>query len=429
MVMKIYVIRGVDPENGERFKVTLGALSERDALLRYKKRNPNKAEWSLSVTPAKCEGCDIYEAHSVPYGAKFRTVYKSGINNSFDCNEYAAIPRVLTRLDFLMLFRSFLCVDEKGDKYQTYARSWCVLEDERKGEKKMNIANELDLAIKRSEGHEGYTGYQVGKREYLGYMSNCEWDDFLLGMPERAKKEFGEGSGRELKEVGHRPPKMACYGSSSRLIYMLSSHKENFYFEEKLPTTVGGKAHLDGFMKEDGRYVFVEAKCREPYSAKYKKVSDAYRDLYGYISRNMAGLIDIECSESDSEGDMSVSFFCEGEKIEHFDLKQMICHLLGIATGVLSGKYDNRQIDFIYLLYDPTDLEIEGNAGERIAKIYARECYECASVDFATLFGTVLRYLRDERNVGYMSEDDVDALCLRFTFSLCSQELYPDLIG
>ena len=75
-------------------------------------------------------------------------------------------------------------------------------------------------------------------------------------MPETARIEYGAGDGGELEEKDGRPPKMASFGSSSRMIYNLSNKKDGFHFEKKLPTTVGGTANLDGFYEDDARYIF-----------------------------------------------------------------------------------------------------------------------------------------------------------------------------
>ena len=94
----------------------------------------------------------------------------------------------------------------------------------------MNIVEKLDLAIKSKEigTTEGFYAvpYKGGTLNKPTYMINEEWNDFLSDMPEAARKEYGEGDGDELKEKDGRPPKMASFGSSSRMIYNLSKEKE-----------------------------------------------------------------------------------------------------------------------------------------------------------------------------------------------------------
>ena len=125
---------------------------------------------------------------------------------------------------------------------------------------------------------------------------------------------------------------------------------------------------------------------------------------------------------------MNVQYFANDEKLERFDLKQMICHLLGIATGILNGTLKRKQTDFIYLLYDPTELDIEPEAKAEIYTIYERTCYECNLIDFAELFRVILEFLIETKFESSMSQDELDDVILKFTFTLASQEFYPLLL-
>lgn len=297
----------------------------------------------------------------------------------------------------------------------------------------MSITEALDLAIKMNEMGSIDGAYVTLDEDNKSisrqaYMTNEEWNCFLADMPTEARNEYSAGGGDELSEKGGRPPKMASYGSSSRMIYNLSRNKAGFHFEKKLPTTVGGKANLDGFCDDGGRYIFVEAKCHEPYSTKRSSVSKAYLELYDYINENMSGLLQIDAEPSKCGRYLNVDFYAEGEKLLYFDLKQMICHLLGIATGILKGTLKIKQTDFIYLLYDPTELDIAPEAKEKIDEIYLRTCYECNLVDFAELFRVIIEFLAETELVGVLSSEDIYNIILKFTFTLASQDFYPILI-
>ena len=296
----------------------------------------------------------------------------------------------------------------------------------------MNIVEKLDLAIKRKEigTTDGYyvVPYKNGILHKPTYMTNDEWQAFLCAMPSEARREYGEGDGDELKEKDGRPPKMASYGSSSRMIYQLSHQKEGFHFEKKLATTVGGTANLDGFYEDDHRYIFVEAKCHEPYTAKNVSVSKCYQRLYEYLNARMLGNLHIDMETSKCGRYLNVAYWANGEMLVRFDMKQMICHLLGIATGMLKGSLNAKQTDFIYLLYDPTELDVEPEAKQAIDEIYARTCYECNLVDFAELYRAILDFLRAENFSGTASDEQIDDMVLKFTFTLASQELYAILI-
>ena len=292
----------------------------------------------------------------------------------------------------------------------------------------MNISKALDLAIKVAETKITNGGYLVGEKEYNTYMTNAEWEIFKGSILPYALDEYGAGGGDELAEKNGRPPKMACYGSSSRMIYMLSRHKEKFHYEKKFSTTVGGTANLDGFYEDDNRYIFVEAKCHEHYSTKSNSVSKSYEKLYNFINEQMAGNVEIAMKTSKCGRYFDVEYFADGEKLEHFDMKQMICHLLGIATGLLKSELEQKQIDFIYLLYNPTELDLAKNIKEAVDAIYERTCYECNLVDFATLLRVILAFLKSEKYGDVISDEKIDEIICKFTFSLASQEFYPILL-
>ena len=302
----------------------------------------------------------------------------------------------------------------------------------------MTIAEKLDLAIKLKVTGTTDGAYVIergnGEKIFKAtYMTKTEWTAFEADMKAnalqpKAHTEYGKGGGDELTEKNGRPPKMASYGSSSRMIYMLSRSKDGFHYEKKLPTTVGGTANLDGFYEDDNRCVFVEAKCHEPYTVKKNAVSTCYAKLYEYINERMVGSIHIQAEMSKCGRYMNVDYYADGEKLERFDMKQMICHLLGIATGMIKGTLERKQIDFIYLLYDPTELDIESDVKEAIDAIYERTCYECNLVDFAELFRVILEFLIETKFHGAMSNEEVDDMVLKFTFTLASQDFYPVLM-
>lgn len=287
-----------------------------------------------------------------------------------------------------------------------------------------DIAKVLDLAIKL---HETADMQEMWDEKHPTYMSRFAWEKFKDTMHEAARNEFGEGSGGELEEKGGRPPKMASFGSSSRLIYTLSKGKAGFHFEEKLSTTVGGMANLDGYIDKgaDG-YIFVEAKCREPYGKKTKKVKEAYKDCYTFLSKQTP----LVCvmSKADADKYMQVDFFWKDRCIERLDIKQMLCHLLGIATAVLRGKLEQKPIRFLYLLYNPMKLALtQTKETEAILEIYNRVCAECSSIDFREIFGALLRFLRDEKKVGNMTDEKLAAIVQNFDFKLCDQTSYSGL--
>ena len=287
----------------------------------------------------------------------------------------------------------------------------------------MNITEKLDLAIKLAETGATDGGYTIGNIKRNTYMSNEEWNSFLLTMDSVTRAEYEAGGGSELKEKNGRPPKMASYGSSSRMIYNLSHENKSFVFEKQLPTTVGGKANLDGFLETPDKYIFVEAKCHESYSAKKNSVSISYKKLYDYINEH-AKNFKIDMSPSTCGRYMNVTYFTGNAKIERFDIKQMICHLLGIATAILNGTLENKKLSFIYLHYDPTKLAIDSNAKSIIDSIYERTVSECNQINWSDLFRIILKFLACNKFSGVKTYEEIDEVVRNFSFSLVSQNTY-----
>lgn len=298
----------------------------------------------------------------------------------------------------------------------------------------MSIAKTLDLSIKFNEtgaSNEGKS-YSLSDRQYENYIDNENWSVFVEEMKTKyplAYAEYGEGSGDELgiKKVGKYPPKMASYGSSSRMIYLLSRDIEGFQFEKKLPTTVGGIANMDGFLQSENIQFFVEAKCREPYSPKSYIIDRKYEALYRYIDAEPS--VDIKCNIAIIDDEkMQVQFVAQGTIITAFDIKQMISHLLGIATKKLNNPTEEK-IKFLYLLYNPTNIKIVNpKHTERIMAAYNTQVNECNSIPFANLYGVVMDYLHGIKSVGNATEQEINIIKSAFTFELCDQNNYIQLM-
>ena len=298
----------------------------------------------------------------------------------------------------------------------------------------MSIAKTLDLSIKFNEtgtSNEGKS-YILSERQYENYIDNEKWSAFVEEMKTEyplAYAEYGEGSGDELgiKKIGKYPPKMASYGSSSRMIYLLSRDIEGFQFEKKIPTTVGGIANMDGFLQSENIQFFIEAKCREPYSPKSYIIDRKYEALYRYIDAEPS--VDIKCNITTIDDEkMQVQFVAQGTIITAFDIKQMISHLLGIATKKLNNPTEEK-IRFVYLLYNPTSIKIVNpKHTERIMAAYNTQVNECNSIPFADLFGVVIDYLHEIKRVGYATEQEINIIKSAFTFELCDQNNYNQLM-
>lgn len=303
----------------------------------------------------------------------------------------------------------------------------------------MNFDKALDYAIRDCETEEDPTisyGYKIDdKPTYDNYMSEEAFEKLKAGMTEKVRKNYGDGSGSELEVRKDKdgnpkyPPKMASFGSSSRFIYTLVNKKlknENFVFELQLPTKVGGTANLDGYF-ENEKHIFVEAKCREPYGIKTNEFGDKYYDLYNYINKSAESNVFCDTKEIPEKKKITADFSVKIndelplEAITHFDIKQMISHLLGIGVAILKDKkYLDKPIKILYLIYDPGVLNFkDSETYDKIVNIHGKTCCECESVDFKGLFRVILEFLQKEYK--YDSDIDIDRIIDNFSFEICSQ--------
>lgn len=226
----------------------------------------------------------------------------------------------------------------------------------------------LDYAIRDYECNEksvGY-GYEIAGKKYWNYLSNKSWEEFLKSMSSLHRAQYSDADGGELKvkqgRWGIYPPKMASFGSSSRFLYNISKNIECFQFEKLLPTRVGHSANLDGYIMRDDVDIFVEAKCREIYSShKTIEVSNVYegiykelQELYPEFSFKNNGR-PIKNGKEDNEH-FNCTFKFNGKEIIHFDIKQLICHFLAISANILENENANKNIKFIYLIFNPNEV-------------------------------------------------------------------------
>lgn len=303
----------------------------------------------------------------------------------------------------------------------------------------MELNKILDEAIRLHETKSSTltAGYVVNGKTYPNYVSNSSWAKFCNDMEVNhpvAYDNYKNGDGKELDErkVGQNiyPPKMASFGSSSKFIYNLMKHDKSFKFEKQLPTTVGGTANLDGFKETSDSYVFVEAKCREPYSKKNKFYGQKYFELYDFInnSNNTLVTIDMDLAKG-KEHETEVIFKYDDKAIKCFDLKQMISHLLGIGTAILKKEmYTDKPIKFIYLIYNPEPLVFKNEkAKNEICNIYYQTCNEAEATINKELFKDVLLYLKEKYY--HDSSVNINRTANNFSFSICNQENFIEKLN
>ena len=245
----------------------------------------------------------------------------------------------------------------------------------------IDMQTALDCAIREFEVEKDTKkyGYKVKDNIYYNYMSNEYWESYKKDMPEEHRKQFDNGSGGELKEKKGRwgiyPPKMASFGSSSRMIYELSKDIPGFCFEEQLDTRVGGIANLDGFLKKDDKYIYIEAKRREIYSSTHEseEIKEVYLPVYKWVEDKCGKeYFSFTKAEAKEEGIKKVTFYLNNNPVQYFDLKQLICHFLGITYDLAKHFINNVDVKFLYLIFNPDEVKgkIAGDYRDKIMNRY-----------------------------------------------------------
>lgn len=282
------------------------------------------------------------------------------------------------------------------------------------------MQNILDEAIKGYEKQLG--GYKLGGKEYPNYITNSEWRLFLENMKQTypfIHEAFTNGGGKELKETQY-PPKMASYGSSSRMMYKLASSIAGFEFEKQFPTKIGnGLSNLDGYINRNSENcICVEAKCREIYASSHNPRSNKYKDLLLFISRKYEDL-EIGCTDiTGKKIKIKITEKKINREIKYFDLMQLICHFCGIANQLLDKKCKiPLNIKFLYVIYNPHEIPDSyfiNNSKDKIIKRYNDTLDEIKCLDINKLFDVVFDFFNKNK----------ECINYKFTFSTTDQNMF-----
>ena len=271
------------------------------------------------------------------------------------------------------------------------------------------IQEVFDMALKQSKGGNPRESYLMNDgREYYAYYSNIAWNDYLGKMQKEHSKAFNEfknGDGGELFEKESSsgklmPPKMASYASSSRFIFEESiALGEKMTFECKLPIAFRGyrgeaKASLDGYISS--QRIFIEAKCHEFYAGSPSVYKLAYKDFYDYLNKETRGLFSYTIKHGKSND--YISFEWNGRKLHSLDLKQLLCHMLGIAKKALLDD-SHQKSTLLYLVYKPENnmLSYVSDPIERqkIVSAWELEKAEAQEVDFSLLYNLIVHFIAE----------------------------------
>lgn len=308
------------------------------------------------------------------------------------------------------------------------------------------IKEAFDKALKQRKGGNLQDVYITDDgNPYEAYCTNEQWLEFIEDMQKKHKKaydEFKKGNGGELDEKPSEsgrmmPPKMASYASSSRFIYEKSKHLgDSFEFECKLPIAFKGfvkeaEASLDGYVPS--KRLFIEAKCHEFYPNHYTEFKRSYKKFYDYLNEQTRGLFSYDVVPGENK--QNILFKWAGEELQSLDLKQLLCHMLGIAKKALQDDCSEVST-LLYLVYKPDEEMLKYVPTEEekngIIDCWNMEKEEAEEVDFPLLYRHIVRYIHDERKNWQKEKkysDRVDEIAKAFKFRFCDQNEYKKIIS
>ena len=240
---------------------------------------------------------------------------------------------------------------------------------------------EFDAIIKdnlissgETEEHFGYKTEE--NRIYCEYYTESEFKKFVDEMKTNYKEHYRKfygvedakenkgGQGGELVPKRGRwgmvPPKMASVASSSRFCYLALRDgtdilvpnriltKDDVEFEKECKIFDDGLTapQLDAYIKDSVCDCYIEAKCHEIFASHKIEFKNKYWEILQNDKSFSCALRDSVKHEKTFE--LSKEAFGITEEHLRFDVKQFVCHLLGIAN-----QSKGKRVKLIYLFYKP----------------------------------------------------------------------------
>ena len=224
-----------------------------------------------------------------------------------------------------------------------------------------------DNLVNSGVSKNSFTYEIMEKREYPEYYDNEVFNTFVKEMkdnyPEHYRK-YREGKGSELIEkncrYGKMPPKMASVASSSRFCYLalkdgtdalidgrdITSDEVEFEKECRIFENSSTAPQLDAYIADEKCDVYVEAKCHEIFDSHKVKMRIAYLE---YFEGNE--IFSDVLSNKVIDGEhfyIPLKLFGINDESTRFDIKQLICHLLGIAE-----QNKGKRAKLVYMFFKP----------------------------------------------------------------------------
>lgn len=206
----------------------------------------------------------------------------------------------------------------------------------------------------------GPFGYKMGSKSYPSYYSQDAFTAFKLEMgfchPQHYNR-YINGQGSELLET-ETPPKMASVASSSRFAYLAlrwgaqaigGTDQVEFEHECRIQGIRGTAPQLDAYTTdENGNPIYVEVKCHEIFDPHKTELKAAYwENIYG--EKNAFGFSSKKAIKDRETFDIPLDQFGITREHSMMDIKQLLCHLMGIA----SQKEQKQPATLIYLFFKP----------------------------------------------------------------------------
>ena len=222
---------------------------------------------------------------------------------------------------------------------------------------------EFDNVIKKNlvkKYGEDKFGYVIDGKCYDNYYCNEEFQAFKKEMEHKDEysryySSYSTGGGSELKEKKNAPPKMASVASSSRFCYLalrdgavtdfIGGNKVQFEYECEI-SDINSKTYpqLDAFIEDSN--TFIEAKCHEIFAPHQIVMSKKYIE---YLSRDFG--IDLEGMIEEEKIRIPLSEFGINKEVSRFDIKQLLCHLIGISSKKKKLELDH--VNLTYMFFKP----------------------------------------------------------------------------
>lgn len=215
------------------------------------------------------------------------------------------------------------------------------------------ILNNLVIA----EGADAF-GYHISEADtsYPVYYNKNAFDTFInqmkQGYPD-AYTAYYNGKGSELLPAanGKNPPKMASVASSSRFCYLalrngaqaLGGGKVEFEYDCPIEGIRGTAPQMDARSAEGN--IFIEVKCHEIFDKHHIELSAQYRNWLTDLNKGFA--LSIPENSEMSKIRLPLSLFNIHENSSMFDIKQLLCHLMGIAS------HPQKPATLVYLFFKP----------------------------------------------------------------------------